>query len=388
MMSERRGISRRTLLKGAGLTAVAGVLSAGSTSDPSVVGGGLFRGRVHEYWLQLENVPWDAAPWNLDRATGAALAPGGGPYLPVTGEVLVVRRTAADWAAPTDAPVNPWDLTEPDPVVTAGGFPGAVLRARVGDRLIVHFRNRDERAGKSAEERTHSLHAHGVQRSATYDGAYPLAPADPEQGGARGDRVPPGGSFTYVWSCPHQASAGAWLYHDASHGGWRFGDGAFGAIVIYAPGEPESDMPPGPVRSRGDTAASFAAVPSPPRRGDYLLVFHELPGVGLSINGRRGLGNTPALVAGSGSRMTVRVLNATDAPLSFHIAGHRWQQGGRWVDSELLAPGAGVTLAILSDSFAEGGGRGEWLITGRVDGQVVHGSLVVTGGGAVALTSG
>jgi|GEM_PF-2188896 len=386
--SEHMGISRRVLFKGIGLVAAAGALSACSNDDPTVVGGGLFRGRVREYWLQLENHPWDAAPWNLNRATGQPVGTGPAPYLPVTGEVLLMRRYTPDWAAPMDSPVNPWDLTEPDPAVTAGGFPGAVLRARVGDRLIVHFRNRDERAGKSDDERTHSLHAHGVQRAALYDGAYPLAPSDPAQGGLRGDRVPPGGAFTYEWSCPHQASAGAWLYHDASLMGWRTGEGAFGALVISAPGEPEEDPPSGPLRVSGDTAVIYAAVPTPPQRADYLLVFHELAGVGLCLNGRQGLGSTPALVAGPGTRMTVRAINATGAPLSFYIAGHRWQHGGRWVDSELLAPGAGVSLSILTASFAEGGGTGEWLITGRAGEQAVHGSLVVTEGGPLALVSG
>jgi hypothetical protein len=142
------------------------------------------------------------------------------------------------------------------------------------------------------------------------------------------------------------------------------------------------------VRQPGDTSVQFAAVPAPPKRGDYLLVFHELPGVGLCLNGRRGLGSTPALVAGPGTRMNVRLLNATDAPLAFYMAGHRWEHASRWTDVELLAPGAGVELSILSASFAEGGGAGEWLITGRAGGQAVHGSLVVTEGGAVTLASG
>src|SRR5512134_1897748 len=65
MTSERVHLTRRTLLKGVGLAAAAGALAACTTGDdPSVVGGGVFRGLVREYWLQLENRPWDAAPWN------------------------------------------------------------------------------------------------------------------------------------------------------------------------------------------------------------------------------------------------------------------------------------------------------------------------------------
>jgi FtsP/CotA-like multicopper oxidase with cupredoxin domain len=372
------------------LVAAGGALAACTDADPSVVGGGAFRGRVHEYWLQMENRPWDAAPHNYDRATGQPLAAGPAPYLPVDGDVLVVRRYSPGWAAPMDEPVNAWDLTEPDPAVTGGGFPGAVLRVRTGDRLIVHFRNRDERAGKSDTERTHSLHAHGARHEALHDGSYPLGAPDPEQGGARGDRVPPGGEFTYRWSCPHLGSAGAWLYHDAAQGGWRLGEGGFGVLQIHAPGEPEGDLPPQPARARvaGDqelAAMTFPALPPPPKRGDYLLVFHELPGVGLCINGRRGLGSAPALLSGSGTRMTIRAVNATAAPLSFYIAGHRWQRAGRWVDAELLAPAEGISLPILAGSLAEGGEPGEWLITGRSGAQVANASLAATGDGSMTI---
>lgn len=89
----------------------------------------------------------------------------------------------------------------------------------------------------------------------------------------------------------------------------------------------------------------FRAVPSPPKRGEYLLVFHELPGVGLCLNGRMELGNTPALVVGEGTRMTVRCLNATPDALAVAIQGHRWERGNHYTDVELLPPGGAVVLA-------------------------------------------
>ncbi len=144
MTDEATRITRRTLLKGVGLAAAAGALGACTTNDdPSVVGGGVFRGLVREYWLQLENRAWDAAPWNLDRATGEPLASGEGPYLPATDDVLLIRRYTANWSAPMDAPVNPWDLTEPDPATTGGGLPGAVLQRsgrRPHDRTLSQCR--------------------------------------------------------------------------------------------------------------------------------------------------------------------------------------------------------------------------------------------------------
>jgi len=116
-----------------------------------------------------------------------------------------------------------------------------------------------------------------------------------------------------------------------------------------------------------------------------VLLFHELPGVGLCLNGRQGLGNTPTLVAGIGTRMAIHCLNAASYPITVHMDGHRWQRGDRWVDAELLPAGGGATLSLLSGSAENGGGPGEWLLTGTAGAGQVAGSLLVTAGGAVSL---
>lgn len=346
--------------------------------------------RVKEYWLQLENHPWDASPWGLNRLTGQPLQRGSsGRFRPPSREVLVLRRYSEGWAQLADRPLNPWDLTEPDPAGSNGTIPGPVLTAKVADEIIVHFRNMDTRSGVVEANRVHSLHPHGAQLTAEHMGAFPLSPPNPAQGGRRGDRVPPGESFTYRWSCPHRASAGTWLYYDAAAAGRQStAAGAFGVLVIQAPGEQEPDAPPGPVRHAGDTGLVFAAVPAPPKRADYVLVFHDLPGVGLCLNGRTGLGNTPVLVTGEGTRMTVRLLNATDYPVTATIQGHRWEQGNHYGDVEFLPPGAGATLSILSGSAEGGGGPGEWLITCQAGDRMVSGSFVTTEGGALDLSGG
>lgn len=76
---------------------------------------------------------------------------------------------------------------------------------------MVHFRNLYQRGGVGDEARLHSLHAHGLQRAALYDGAYPLSPADPAQASRRGDRIAPGASFTYRWD-PTRTYAGLVLF--------------------------------------------------------------------------------------------------------------------------------------------------------------------------------
>jgi plastocyanin len=177
---------------------------------------------VH-YWIQIENRPWDASPCvrnpdAVDRMTGRPFrehtkfppttvtippSPAAGsvsrqvtlhnpirrasPTSPIA-DALILRRyrppTQPDgsdaWTVPDDRKINPWDLNEPDPGEkgTRGTIPGPTIECDVGDRVFVHFRNKDHRAGYGPFGRTHSLHTHGFVFAAGQDGAYPLSPPD------------------------------------------------------------------------------------------------------------------------------------------------------------------------------------------------------------------
>jgi hypothetical protein len=114
-----------------------------------------------EYWLQLENRPWDLVPGHANRMTGHHLQ-----HVPVTitspitgvtrtptmrkpigQDALILRRYTPNWAAPDDRKVNPWDLNEPDPtdIGTIGTIPGPTIECNLGDSVTVHFRNLDTR---------------------------------------------------------------------------------------------------------------------------------------------------------------------------------------------------------------------------------------------------
>ena len=247
-----------------------------------------------EYWIQIENRPWDVSPNNIDRMTGLTIKeveqhegqPGHDPvdvtltspetgvtrtrrmYNPVrsgatVADALIFRRYTANWAAPDDRKVNPWDLNEPDPTDsgTMGTIPGAVIECKLGDRVIVHFRNKDFRAAKGVLDRCHSMHPHGFVFAPTSDGAYPLSPPDATQpvaaeaalwaavgvtGEKKADRVPPGATFTYTWNTfGWPSTAGVWLYHD--HAVCDMDNvelGAIGIVVIHNEQDPDDVIDP------------------------------------------------------------------------------------------------------------------------------------------------
>ena len=253
---------------------------------------------VIEYWIQLENHPWDLCPnpKNIDRMTGRP-PKGSSPVTvtlksPVTGatttrtmnfpineggklhNAILLRRYTKDWVAPDDRKVNPWDVNEADPTDagTMGTIPGPIVECNVGDSVIVHFRNLDLRTGSDGrllpiENRTHSLHPHGFVFDRFSDAAYPLSPPDnrpaplgqpvgPEAAAwmavsvtafKQGDRVPPpadpnntvasAATYTYRWNTfGWPTTAGVWLYHDHSICDMdNVMHGAIGIIVIHNP---------------------------------------------------------------------------------------------------------------------------------------------------------
>jgi FtsP/CotA-like multicopper oxidase with cupredoxin domain len=295
-----------------------------------------------EFWIQIENHAWDASPNNIDRITGLTIkeveeheAAGSGhdPVTvtltsPVTGvirtrtmykplrsgtslaDALILRRYTANWAAPDDRKVNPWDLNEPDPTDngTMGTIPGPVIECNVGDRVIVHFRNMDQRPGKDVTTRTHSLHPHGFVFAPTSDGAYPLSPPDPTQPVGpqaalwaavgvsdfkKGDRVPPGATFDYTWNTfGWPTTAGVWLYHDHSICDMdNVQLGAIGIIVIRNPADPDDVIdPPLPGGSFIGSPIRFQCFPFP---FDVPRLPHDLNRLALGAREVAGGGHGP-----------------------------------------------------------------------------------------------
>ena len=98
-----------------------------------------------------------------------------------------------------------------------GGLPGPLIRARVGDRLVVHFKN-------ELPQPT-TVHWHGVRVPIEMDGVPGISQPD----------VAPGGSFTYDFVL---RDAGLYWYHPHVMSAAQVGFGLYGALLVDDPDDP------------------------------------------------------------------------------------------------------------------------------------------------------
>jgi hypothetical protein len=227
-----------------------------------------------EYWIQAETVRWNITPtrrdeWHNRRVSGRNVF-----------TAYVYRLMTPGFADYASGP----------------SMPGPTLSAEVGDVLVAHFRNADERLNQAV-----TMHPHGVKYNPEYDGAYM------GEYTRAGGFIAPGESFTYQWECTPD-SVGVWPYHD--HGPNHTLNtvrGLFGTIVV---------------RPRGAKAPTRT----------YALHAHQFPPAVTRlertfqcINGRAYAGNTPTLTAKVGDDVEIHAVGMDSNFHTFHIHGHRWK---------------------------------------------------------------
>lgn len=99
-----------------------------------------------------------------------------------------------------------------------GSLPGPLIRAKVGDKIIVHFKN-------SLPEAT-TIHWHGMRLPNDMDGAP----------GVTQEPVASGGSFTYEFTA---RDAGTYWYHPHVDSSAQVGRGLYGPILVEDPKDPK-----------------------------------------------------------------------------------------------------------------------------------------------------
>jgi FtsP/CotA-like multicopper oxidase with cupredoxin domain len=168
-----------------------------------------------------------------------------------------------------------------------GGLPGPLLRAKVGDRVIVHFKN-------SLPEAT-SMHWHGLRIPNDMDGV----PDEPVPA------IPPGGSFDYDFVLP---DAGTYWYHPHYDSAAQVGYGLYGPLIVDDPAEP---------RGLGDEAVMVLSDLGIDKDGSLLPAdgggnFGTLfgrEGLLMLVNGKP----LPTLHVRPGARQRWRLINAAKA---------------------------------------------------------------------------
>ena len=276
-------------------------------------GGAEAGGRVVEYWIAAVPVTWNVVPNGRDAIGHMRYSP-----RDTTLRTVVYRAYTPEWAERLPA---------------TDGIQGPLIRARVGDTILVHFKNLDD-----AFNRPHSMHFHGVHYRFGSDGSY-----IPGFSG-RGANVRPGESFTYRLEVGED-SAGVWPYHDHSpsmmdsiHGG------LYGALSILPRGAPRPDR--------------------------EFVVFLGSQLDFMTINGRAFVGNTPVYRAKVGDLVQWNVLTLGDDFHTFHVHGHRWRGArGAPEDTRTLGPAESFAVRWREDA------PGTWLYHCHVESHMMNGMI-------------
>jgi manganese oxidase len=244
--------------------------------------------RVRDYWVAAVPSSWNIVPNGHDAIMGEhvdladALFP-----------TVVYRRYSRGWrkVLPNAERSSADGLT----------IPGPLIRARVGDRLRIHFKNLDGAHGLA-----HSMHFHGVRYKPSSDGAYV-----PGVSGGDAD-VKPGHTWTYRLTAVAD-SKGVWPYHDHSPSMHESIEGGmYGMLSILGRHERAPDR-------------------------EFQVVFAE-QGQYQTIDGRAFVGNTPVFRSRVGQLVQWDVMAMGSEHHTFHVHGHRWTIGGTPRDTQTVGP--------------------------------------------------
>jgi FtsP/CotA-like multicopper oxidase with cupredoxin domain len=270
----------------------------------------------------------------LGLATSAACAPDATPMRP--GQPLGwdegIRLTPADDINPDPKVVElnlearpgmfslvPGGLT---PMLTYNGLvPGPMIRARVGDRVVVHFTN------ALAAETT--IHWHGLRVPADMDG----------MPGHSQPPTPPGGTFLYDFVVP---DASTFWYHPHVDSAVQEGNGMYGAFIVDDPAEPVG-LGDEVVMVLSDIDVKEDGSLQPPDGGGDLGTLFGREGNVLLVNGKV----RPTFKARPGLRQRWRFINAAKSRY-YQIAldGHSFTRIGG--DGGLLTAPVEVSQPVLT----------------------------------------
>ena len=275
---------------------------------------------TREYWIAAAPVTWNLVPNEHDAIGGMMFQP-----FQTVFPTVVYRNYTAHWRRPL--PNAPRGSSNDDLI------PGPLIHARVGDHIVVHFKNKD-----TTFKRPHSMHFHGVHYRPSSDGAFV-----PGFSG-RDANVLPGHSYTYVLTAGND-SAGVWPYHDHSPSmDDSIGGGMYGMLSILGKHERAPDR-------------------------EFEVVFHE-HGDFQTIDERSYVGNTPVFTSRVGQLVQWDVMAMGSEHHTFHVHGHRWvAPGGVPRDTQTVGPADSFRLRWIEHD------PGTWLYHCHVEAHMMAGMI-------------
>ena len=281
------------------------------------------KGHAREYYIAAEQVEWDFAPSGLELMHGQDV-----PYP----WGLHRHATKTRYTEYTD---GSFSQRKPQPEWL--GILGPIIRAEVGDTVVVHFRN--------LTRGYHSIHVHGLRYDKQNEGAI-------YSNNLPGIAVPPGGDFTYKWLAdsssgpPAGESSRLWLYHGHVDEPEETNSGLIGPVIVSALGRAKADG--SPVGVDREFIVLF-------------MVFDQLKDIEERVNSEEGLyhslngyifSNLPGLVMNEGERVRwylAAMGNERDIH-SAHWHGKTVTRHGRSEDVIPLLPAQTETVDMLADN--------------------------------------
>jgi manganese oxidase len=292
---------------------------------------------TRRYYIAAEDVTWDYAPSGHNLLTGEPL-----PQLWLQKHQWPKTR----FIEYTD---NTYTIPKPQPDWL--GILGPVIRAEVGDDILVELFNRTHLP--------HNMHPHGLRYDKNSEGTFYIP-------FGKGDRVRPGAKYTYHWFAipssgpgPGQPSSIVWWYH--AHESTEINAGLLGPIVVTAKGQANPDGSP------KDVDREFV--------GSF-MIFDQLntkaSGLFYAINGYI-FGNLPGLVMKQGEKVRWYLLgmgNEIDIHTP-HWHGETVTEQGRNTDLIELFPGSMRTVDMIADN------PGTWMFHCHVEDHMEAGMMAV-----------
>jgi FtsP/CotA-like multicopper oxidase with cupredoxin domain len=299
------------------LLAVAVLVAFAVAGRVAVAGPDAIAATTREYWIAAVPTTWDVAPSDHDPIMDMHLDPA-----KTTMQAVVFKAFTSGWT--TQLPDNPNVSGDND------GIPGPLIKGRVGDTILIHFKNLDP-------ARPHSMHFHGVHYDFPSDGAF-----IPGVTGAGAD-VKPGQSFTYKLVAKAD-SVGVWPYHDHSQSMMTaIPGGLYGAMSILGAKEKAPDR-------------------------EFVVAFESQLGFN-TINGRAFIGNTPTFRAKVGETVQFDVIALGDFHHTFHVHGHRWFAASEPRDVQTVGPAESFRFRWKEDA------PGTWLYHCHVENHMMNGMI-------------